>query len=69
MRETVDFAVLKLGYLLETPGYPTLLVSVLQCRSSENVFGADNQQGRLGIAGNPQRLYAGCLSLTSQVKI
>ncbi len=34
----------KLGYMLETPVYPTVLAFIK--KSSDNLFGADNQQER-----------------------
>ena len=54
--------------MLETPVYPTVLVLTVDLAfekkvwliemSSENPIGADNQQERPNIVGNPQRLYA-----------
>ncbi len=51
--------VIKLGYMLERL---SIRHYSLSSESSDNVFGAENQQGRLGnydcVAGNPQRLHA-----------
>ena len=56
-RETVDIAVYKSGYVLETPSIPRY--SPRFC-GSENAPGADNQQGSpLALrAMTPQRLHA-----------
>ncbi len=47
--------VIKLGYMLERL---SIRHYSLSSESSDNVFGAENQQGRLGNAENPQRLHA-----------
>ncbi len=55
-RETVDLAVYKSGYMLETPSIPRYSSLI----DSDNAPGADNQQGSpLASAMTPQRLYAG----------
>ena len=52
-------ALVKFGYLLETPCIQEVLVFVRKNENSDNLPGADNQQERpFRKKGHPQRLHA-----------